>query len=68
MFCMKFEVVNDKNKVVMNTSDVSCIPDTKTLNIMHKAGYSFKLDNKKVSIKKLSELLKGENENDGRKN
>lgn len=62
---MKFEVVNDKNKVVMNTTDVSCIPDTKTLNIMYKAGYSFKLDNKKISIKKISELLKGEN--DGRK-
>lgn len=55
---MKFEVINDKNKIVMHTSDISCIPDKDILNLMSKAGYKFKLDNKAVTIKKLNEQLK----------
>lgn len=57
---MKFEVINDKNKVVMHTEHLSCIPDKDTLNSMSKAGYKFKLDGKMLSNKALNELIKGE--------
>ena len=60
---MKFEVINDKNKVVMHTEYTSCLPNKETLSLMAKAGYKFKLDNKAITIKKLNEWLKGvENE------
>lgn len=55
---MKFEVVNDKNKTVMNTTSPSCIPDKGILTSMSKAGYKFKLDGKLITIKKLNEKLK----------
>ena len=55
---MKFEVINDKNKTVMQTSHMSCIPDKNTLNLMQKAGYKFKLDGKMITIKKLSDKIK----------
>ncbi len=58
---MKFEVVNDKNKVVMSTTSPSCIYDKDTLNLMSKAGYKFKLDGKAITIKKLNEQLKETN-------
>ena len=55
---MKFEVVNDKNKAVMSTESLSCIPNKDALNSMSKAGYKFKLDGKAMTIKKLNEKLK----------
>ena len=55
---MKFEVVNDKNKVVMNTTSADCVPSKDTLTLMSKAGYKFKLDGKVITIKKLNERLK----------
>lgn len=55
---MKFEIVNDKNKTVMQTTHISCIPDKNTLNSMSKAGYKFKLDGKAITIKRLNERLK----------
>lgn len=55
---MKFEVVNDKNKVVMNTTNPDCIPKKDTLNLISKAGYKFKLNGKVVTIRKLYETLK----------
>lgn len=55
---MKFEVLNSKQKVVMHTTDISCIPSKDTLNAMLNAGYKFKLDDKAITIKKLNEQLK----------
>lgn len=55
---MKFEVINDKNKVVMHTKYTSCMPNKDALNLMAKAGYKFKLDNKAITVKKLNERLK----------
>lgn len=62
---MKFEVVNDKNKTVMSTESMACIPDKDILNSISKAGYKFKLNGKLITIKKLIEKLKEiDNEND----
>lgn len=58
---MKFEVINDKNKVVMHTESMSCIPDKETLKSMLSAGYKIKLDGKALSKKAINELTKGEN-------
>ena len=55
---MNFEIINDKNKVVMHTTDTTCIPDKDVLNLMLKAGYKFKLNGKATTIKKLNEQLK----------
>lgn len=55
---MRFEVVNDKNKTVMRTPSLYCIPDKDILTSMSKAGYKFKLDGKTITIKKLNEMLK----------
>ena len=55
---MNFEVINDKNKVVMHTSDMTCIPDKDVLSLMTKAGYKFRLNGKATTIKKLNEQLK----------
>lgn len=58
---MKFEVLNSKQKVVMYTTDISCIPNKDTLNAMLNAGYKFKLDGEILSKKAISEFIKGEN-------
>ena len=63
---MKFEVVNDKNKVVMNTTSPGCIPSKDALSLMSKAGYKFKLNGKVVTIRKLYETLK--EKDDGKNN
>ena len=55
---MKFEIINDKNKVVMNTTYTCCIPNKDILTLMSKTGYKFKLDGKAITIKKLNEKLK----------
>ena len=55
---MKFEIINDKNKVVMNTTHGYCIPDKDILTSMSKVGYKFKLDDRAITIKKLNEMLK----------
>lgn len=55
---MKFEVINDKNKTVMSTTSLSCIPNKNELNSMSKVGYKFKIDGKAITIKKLNEKLK----------
>ena len=57
---MKFEVINDKNKVVMHTLSPSCIPSKDILTSMLNAGYKFKLDGKMLSKKAINELAKGE--------
>lgn len=55
---MHFEVVDDKNRILMNTDSLSCIPDKETIDNMSKSGYKFKLDGKFLNKKKLQELLK----------
>lgn len=55
---MRFEVVNDKGTVIMQTETKSCIPDEDELSIMSKAGYKFKLEGKTVTMKKLKEIRK----------
>lgn len=55
---MKFEVINDKNKTVMLTEYISCIPNNSALTSMFDAGYRFKIDGKIIPIKKLKEKLK----------
>ena len=58
---MKFEIINDKNTTVMNTSSYSCIPDEHTLALMLNTGYKIKLDNRVTTIKRLKEKLKETN-------
>ena len=55
---MKFEVINDKNKTVLLTEYVSCIPNDSALASMFDAGYRFKVDGKIILLKKLKEKLK----------
>ena len=56
---MKFEIINTENKTVMNTTDVSCIPEKELLMSMSKSGYKFKIDGKILSVKKIIAQLKG---------
>ena len=55
---MEFEVINDKNRTVMNTMSKSCLPDKKLLISMSKNGYKFRLNGKMVTVKKLNDKLK----------
>ena len=55
---MKFEVINDKNIIVMNTTSIYCIPNKEMLILMSKAGYRFRLDGKIITTKKLNDMLK----------
>ncbi len=57
---MKFEVINDKGKVVFNTTETSCLPTKTEINSMTKAGYKFKIDNKSIAKKKLEEMMTNE--------
>ena len=52
---MEFEIINDKNKTVMRTETLSCIPDKEILSSMSKAGYRFRLNGKIMSSHKLNE-------------
>lgn len=54
---MKFEIIDNKGKVVFNTTQVTCIPNKDNINSMHGAGYKFKIDNKSISKKKLIEFI-----------
>lgn len=55
---MIFEVINDKGKTVMNTNDLSCIPNKKQLLEMSTSGYKFKIDGKVISKNKIIEIIK----------
>ena len=56
---MKFEVLNDKGKIVMTTTSVVCIPEKELIGQMINAGYKLRLNNKIISKKKLEEFLCG---------
>lgn len=55
---MKFEVVNDKNKIVYYTHKEKDIPNKEYLKSMINAGYKFKIDGRVASKKKAEELLR----------
>ena len=54
---MKFELINEKNKVVMNTSSFECVPCKEQIEDMLNFGYKIKVDNKVLSKKKIEEFL-----------
>lgn len=54
---MKFEVINQANKVVMNTEQISRIPNDARLKLMNIAGYKFKMNGKPISLIRLKEFL-----------
>lgn len=53
---MRFEIFDEKDKVVFNTSMIECIPKKSQIDIMYKCGYRFKINNKTISKKKLEEF------------
>ena len=54
---LKFEVINDKNAVVMNTTSPICVPCETQINSMIRVGYKFRLNNKIITKKKLIEFI-----------
>lgn len=54
---MKFQVFKD-NKCMFVTTDKTCIPTKDILYAQSKAGYTFKLDGKKISYKSLIKEIK----------
>lgn len=59
---MTFEVINDKNNVVMYTHHLSLIPNDNMLELMSEANLKFRLDGKITPLKKLKKQLKELNE------
>lgn len=55
---MKFEVINDKNKVMFRCDNVSCIPDPADIKMMSAGGYKFRIDGKIISARKVIEYTK----------
>ena len=49
---MRFEVCK-KNCTVFLTEHKKCVPNSDTLKSMYSAGYTFKLDGKKMTLKQL---------------
>lgn len=54
---MKFEIFNDKGKIVFQCHQESCMPTEKEIKSMASAGYKFKIDGKAVPKKKLLDLV-----------
>ena len=54
---MKFEVCK-KNCTVFLTEHKECIPTAEKLKSMQSAGYTFKLNDKKITLKQLTNELK----------
>lgn len=57
---MTFEVINDKDNIMMCTHDISYIPALDILKIMREGNFRFRLDGKIISYKKLEKFLKEE--------
>ena len=47
---MKFEVIGPDGVGKMSTRYVSCVPDSDTLKSMADAGYTFRLNNKRIKL------------------
>lgn len=54
---MKFEVCK-KNCIVFSTEYKECMPTADKLKSMQSAGYTFKLNDKKITLKQLTNVLK----------
>lgn len=54
---MKFEVFNKENKGMFICKDKCCIPKSDELKSLNK-NYYFKLDGKRVTLKKMLEYIK----------
>jgi hypothetical protein len=54
---VKFEILNDKNQVVMWCEKASCIPPLEELKLMSQSKYKYKLNGKNVTLKKLKEII-----------
>lgn len=54
--CKHFVVMDRDGTPMMSTDYYSCIPPENHLQTMSAAGYSFKYDNKKISLKTAIEL------------
>lgn len=65
---MKFQVLSQNNTPLMVTASIKCIPTSKELISMERAGYKFKMDNKMVSRKKVIEFTTNNKEKSIEKN
>ena len=54
---MKLDVCKD-NQTLFTCDTLECIPLNRQLKLMNQSGYYFKLDGKKITLKKLEEWLK----------
>lgn len=54
---MIFQILNEIGETVMYTENTKYIPNKQQIDIMAKAGYKFKMDNKIISKKKLEEFI-----------
>ena len=55
---MKFEVVGKDGKAVMSTVYLSQIPPNNHLDSLTEAGYTFRIDGKKMSKNKVKDYVK----------
>ena len=60
---MKFEVINDKGKTIMFTTQIPAIPKQRQIELQFKAGYKFKLNGKTISKKALIDYIRENNVN-----
>ena len=56
---MLFEVCKN-NRTVFSTEYKKCMPTSEKLKAMQESGYTFKLNNKKITLLKLKAIFKGE--------
>lgn len=54
---MKFEIFNDKGKIVFQCHQTSCLPTIAEVKSMATVGYKFKLDGKQITRKNLIEFI-----------
>lgn len=50
VYLLKFEVIGSDGVGKMSTRYVSCVPDSDTLKSMADAGYTFRLNNKRIKL------------------
>lgn len=55
---MLVKIINDKGRVVMQTSFVECLPNKTHIDSMVQNGYKFNVDGKNVTKKTFIEVFK----------
>lgn len=50
VYLLKFEVIGPDGVCKMSTKYVSCVPDADTLKSMTDAGYTFRLNNRRIKL------------------